>query len=88
MNINKLTPAIVIHPGELIIDEVLANNMSLEEFSEMTHGIFEDILYGNSDIDYHHALALEIFLGIDRHYWFNIQTRYEIEIEELKTYNT
>ena len=82
MSKTKLPP---IHPGEVLLEEFLVPlNVSQSQLARDT-GVpahrFKDIVRGERGISPDTALRLARYFGTSEQFWFNLQSRYELEIE-------
>ena len=76
---NNLFPSNLIHPGEMIKDELEAREISAESLAiqiDMPLKTIKDILNGNSSITTEFAYLLEAALGISAEFWIGLQTDY------------
>lgn len=79
--INKLTPAIAIPPGEYLKDILDKKNLKQREFAitiGMAHSQLNEIIKGKRGISVELAIILEAALNIDKDYWVNLQSNYEL----------
>ncbi len=79
--INKLTPAIAIPPGEYLKDILDKKDLKQREFAitiGMAHSQLNEIIKGKRGISTELAIILEAALGIDKDYWINLQSNYEL----------
>ncbi|WP_070137979.1 HigA family addiction module antitoxin [Crocinitomix algicola] len=80
--IEELTPAFSIHPGEMILDEIMANGYSQSEFAKklgMNRSQLNEIIKGKRDVNAELATLLEAALGLPAKYWLNLQNQYDID---------
>jgi len=81
-NINKLTAAIAIHPGELLLDELKALGISQVDFAKkvgMEKSQLNEVIKGKRGINAELAVMIEGVLGMSAQYWMNLQSTYEID---------
>ena len=77
--IDKLTPFIATHAGEVLQDELAANNISIEEFAKLINikkSQLDRIVTGKEIINKKIASKFEKVLGIDSDYWLSLQKKY------------
>jgi addiction module HigA family antidote len=79
---------IAIHPGEHLVEELDALNMSAAELARRlnvpTNRVTE-ILNGQRAITGDTALRLAHFFGTSAEFWLNLQNLYELRLAEAKT---
>lgn len=77
---NNLSASNLIHPGELLQDEIeyrgitqtkLANDLGIKK------SLLNELIKGKRDFTIEYALMLEAALGIDADYWINLQNNYD-----------
>lgn len=89
-NIKNLTPALAIHPGEMILDEIIANGFSQSSFAKhigMEKSQLNEIIKGKRDVNTEFALILEAALGLEAIYWLNLQSQYDIDKAKIQKKN-
>lgn len=90
-NINQLTPAIAIHPGEMLKDELNARGIKQKEFA-LTTGIpqtqLNEIIKGKRRINADVALVIAKALQMDAVLWLNLQNNYELDLAKISEKNT
>mgnify|MGYP000374027055 CR=1 FL=1 len=80
--IEKLTPAIAIHPGEMILDEIKANELTQADFAKkigMERSQLNEIIKGKRVVNAELAIILEASLGLPAQYWLNLQNQYDLD---------
>jgi HTH-type transcriptional regulator/antitoxin HigA len=85
-NIRELTPAIAIHPGEFIQDEIKANGYTQASFAKhigMEKSQLNEIIKGKRDVNVDFAILLETALGLEAIYWLNLQSQYNIDVARI-----
>jgi HTH-type transcriptional regulator/antitoxin HigA len=86
----KLIPAIAIHPGEMLKDELDAINLSQKEFATLI-GLpatqLNEIIKGKRGIYADLALLIEKVLKIDASVWLNMQMNYELNVAKINEKN-
>lgn len=85
-NIKQLTPAIAIHPGEMLKDELDARSITQKEFAQLT-GIpqtqLNEIIKGKRGIYADTALVIGKALNMDAILWLNLQSNYELDLAKI-----
>lgn len=79
---NKITPAILIHPGEMIKDELESRGLTQKELANklgISYTVFNEVLNGKRPVSTELALMLEAVWGIDAHIWLQLQADYNME---------
>jgi HTH-type transcriptional regulator/antitoxin HigA len=88
--IQQLTPAIAIHPGEMLKDELDARTMKQKEFAALT-GIqitqLNEIIKGKRGINADTALIIGKALQMNPAIWLNMQSNYELDIAKINEKN-
>ena len=85
---NDMIPGNVIHPGEIIHDELDAREMSQQDLAnkmKISKSEISLLLHGHRNITPMIAVLLEKALGIDAEVWMNLQVKYDIDIVRKKT---
>ena len=81
-SIKKLAPAIAIHPGEMLKDELDARKISQKDFAELT-GIpatqLNEIIKGKRGIYADTAILIGKALKMDAALWTNMQMNFELD---------
>jgi len=86
-NGKELHSKVVLHPGEIIGDELEARNLRKSDFARLlgiTPGNLIELLKGKRHISALTALKLEKHLGITAEYWLRIQMYYDLYVERTK----
>lgn len=85
-NLKQLTPAIAIHPGEIMSDELKFRGTRLKKFAKLI-GIpqrqLNEIIKGKRSINADIALTIGKALKMDAVLWLNLQCNYEIDAAKL-----
>lgn len=71
----------VIHPGEYIMDELVARNISQIDLANTTgirKTIINEIIKGKRDINAEYAVKLENALQIDAEFWMISQMNHDL----------
>ena len=72
----------LIHPGEMIKDEIIARGMTQKELAQqmgVSYTVFNEILNGKRPVTAEYALLLEAALGTDANIWLGLQTDYNMQ---------
>jgi len=80
--IQNLTPAFSIHPGAMILDEILANDYTQSSLAKkvgMNKSQLNETIKGKRDVNAELAILLEAALGLPAQYWLNLQNQYDID---------
>jgi len=84
---NDMIPGDIIHPGEIIKDELDARDMSQQDLVDkikMSKSEISLLLHGHRNITPTIAVLLEKAIGIDAEIWMNLQVKYDINIVRKK----
>lgn len=79
---NNMTSSLLIHPGEMIKDEIIARGMTQKELAKqmgVSYTVFNEILNGKRPVTTEYALLLEAALGTDAMIWIGLQADYDIQ---------
>lgn len=90
VNVKQLVPALAIHPGEILLDELKARNIKQNEFAsligyEATQ--LNEIIKGKRDINAEFALLIGKALEIDPEYWMRLQTQHDLDKVRIEDKN-
>lgn len=72
----------LIHPGEIIKDEIMARGLTQKELAHqmgVSYTVFNEILNGKRPVTTECALLLEAALGTDANIWMSLQTDYNLQ---------
>ena len=72
----------LIHPGEMIKDEIMARGLIQKELAHqmgVSYTVFNEILNGKRPVTTECALLLEAALGTDANIWMSLQTDYNLQ---------
>lgn len=86
-NIKETIPAFATHPGEILLDEIIANGYSQVDFANLIglqRSQLNEIIKGKRDVNASTALLLEKALGIDAEYWMELQKNYALDKARLE----
>lgn len=78
---NELAPAIAVHPGEIIRDELEFRGISQRELSRtisVSPTIINEVLQGKRQLNTELALLISAALGVDAEPLIELQTKYNI----------
>lgn len=79
---NNMMPSMLIHPGEMLKDEIEARGITQKDLSKrmgVSYTVFNRILNGKRPITTEYALLLEAALGIDAGIWLRLQGDYNMQ---------
>jgi len=79
---NNMMPSMLIHPGEMLKDEIEARNITQKDLAKrmgVSYTVFNEILNGKRPITTEYALLLEAALGIDAGIWLRLQADYNMQ---------
>lgn len=78
---NNLTSSYLIHPGEMIKDEIEYRGLSQRKLAAqmgISPTLLNEILNGKRAVSTEYALLFEAALGIDAGIWIRLQARYDM----------
>lgn len=79
---NNMMSSMLIHPGEMIKDEIIARGITQKELASqmgVSYTVFNEILNGKRPITTEYALLLEAALGTDAKIWIGLQADYNMQ---------
>lgn len=79
---NNMTSSILIHPGEMIKDEIMARGITQKELAKqmgVSYTVFNEILNGKRPVTTEYALLLEAALGTNATIWIGLQADYNMQ---------
>lgn len=79
---NGMFSSELIHPGEMIKDEIMARGLTQKELAHqmgVSYTVFNEILNGKRPVTTECALLLEAALGTDANIWMSLQTDYNLQ---------
>ncbi|NOU61054.1 HigA family addiction module antitoxin [Marinifilum caeruleilacunae] len=88
--LSSLTPKYATHPGEVLLDELEANEISQAEFAKIIgfkKSQLNEIIKGKRNINADLAILLEKSLGIDAEYWLELQKNYSLDKAKIEAKN-
>jgi len=77
---NNLESSILIHPGEMIKDEIESRGMTQKKLADMTGiapSVLNEVLNGKRSVTTEYALLIEAALDIDADIWIGLQADYD-----------
>ncbi len=85
---NDITPAIAIHPGFILKEELEERGISQKKFAkivDMPYTQLNEILNEKRPVSADLALAIEVALGIKAYIWVKLQAEYNLQIAREDT---
>ena len=79
---NKMMSSMLIHPGEMIKDEIVARGLTQKDLAQqmgVSYTVFNEILNGKRPVTTEYALLLEAALGTDANIWIGLQADYNMQ---------
>jgi len=79
---NDMTSSTLIHPGEMIKDEIIARGITQKELAKqmgVSYTVFNEILNGKRPVTTEYALLLEAALGTNASIWIGLQADYNMQ---------
>ena len=79
---NDMTSSMLIHPGEMIKDEIIARGITQKELAKqmgVSYTVFNEILNGKRPVTTECALLLEAALGTNASIWIGLQADYNMQ---------
>ena len=79
---NKMMSSMLIHPGEMIKDEIIARGLTQKDLAQqmgVSYTVFNEILNGKRPVTTEYALLLEAALGTDANIWIGLQSDYNMQ---------
>lgn len=79
---NNMMSSMLIHPGEMIKDEIVARGLTQKDLAKqmgMSYTVFNEILNGKRPVTTEYALLLEAALGTDANIWLGLQADYNMQ---------
>ena len=87
---NEMTSSLLIHPGEMIKDEIVARGITQKELAQqmgVSYTVFNEILNGKRPVTTEYALLLEAALGTNASIWIGLQADYNMQlVKQDKTF--
>ncbi len=79
---NDMTSSLLIHPGEMIKDELEARGITQKELAQqmgVSYTVFNEIVNGKRPVTTEYALLLEASLGTSASLWLRLQADYNMQ---------
>ena len=79
---NNMASSMLIHPGEMIKDEINARGITQKELAQqmgVSYTVFNEILNGKRPVTTEYALLLEAALGTNASIWIGLQADYNMQ---------
>ena len=79
---NNMMSSMLIHPGEMIKDEIVARGLTQKDLAKqmgVSYTVFNEILNGKRPVTTEYALLLEAALGTDANIWLGLQADYNMQ---------
>ena len=79
---NKMMSSMLIHPGEIIKDEIIARGITQRELAKqmgVSYTVFNEILNAKRPVTTEYELLLEAALGTDANIWLGLQADYNMQ---------
>ena len=79
---NNMMSSMLIHPGEMIKDEIVARGLTQKDLAKqmgVSNTVFNEILNGKRPVTTEYALLLEAALGTDANIWLGLQADYNMQ---------
>ena len=79
---NNMVSSMLIHPGEMIKDEIVARGLTQKDLAKqmgVSYTVFNEILNGKRPVTTEYALLLEAALGTDANIWLGLQADYNMQ---------
>lgn len=79
---NTMMSSLLIHPGEMLKDEIAARGITQKELTReigVSYTVFNEVLNGKRPITTEYALLLEAALDTDANIWIGLQTAYNMQ---------
>lgn len=80
---NNLTPSNIIHPGEMIKDEIEFRGISQKALAAeigLPASVLNEVLNGKRAVTTEYALLFEAALGIEADLWLKLQSDYNKQV--------
>jgi HTH-type transcriptional regulator/antitoxin HigA len=87
-NINQLTPAMAIHPGEILMDELNERGIKQKDFAAKigyAQTQLNEVIKGKRNITADLALLIAKALDMQPETWMNLQAGYELDVAKIQT---
>lgn len=90
INLNDIAPAMAIHPGEILLDELKNRNLNQKDFAALISypkTQFNEVIKGKRNISADLALLIGKALNMDAEIWMNLQSQYELNLAKIELKN-
>ena len=80
--VNDMMSSELIHPGEMIKDEIAARGITQKDLAKkmnVSYSVFNEILNGKRPVTTEYALMLEAVLGTNASIWLGLQAEYNMQ---------
>ena len=80
---NNMSSSMLIHPGEMIKDEIAARGITQKELAKqmgVSYTVFNEILNGKRPVTTEYAMLLEAALGTNANIWLGLQAEYNMQV--------
>lgn len=79
---NNMMSSLLIHPGEMIKDEINARGITQKDLAQqmgVSYTVLNEVLNGKRPVTTEYALLLEAALGTDANIWIGLQADYNMQ---------
>ena len=79
---NNMTSSLLIHPGEMIKDEIIARGITQKKLANqmgVSYTVFDEVLNGIRPVTTEYVLLLEAALGTKASMWIGLQADYNMQ---------
>ena len=79
---NDMKSSLLIHPGEMIKDELEARGITQKELAQqmgVSYTVFNEVVNGKRPVTTEYALLLEALLGTKASIWLGLQADYNMQ---------
>lgn len=86
---NNMESSFLIHPGEMIKDEITSRGISQRKLADMTgisSTVLNEVLNSRRSVSTEYALLFEAALGIDADIWIGLQNDYDKQKAKAEHY--
>jgi HTH-type transcriptional regulator/antitoxin HigA len=87
ISLDALTPAIAIHPGEILADELAFAGISQLELAKLIgehKSVISEVIKGKRRLSAELAVKLEAALDLTAEHWNNLQAAYELDLARIQ----
>lgn len=89
-SLDNLTPLLATHPGEILLDEMKANDYNQIDFAKLIgyeRSQLNEIIKGKRKVNADLAILLEKALDIDADYWMETQKNFDLDSAKIEAKN-